>query len=416
MLLAAFGYLITIKKGGLQRMLLQGKTVLLGITGGIAAYKSAMLCSLLIKEGATVHVVMTKSACEFITPLTLETLSKNPVSVDTFDRNFQWDVQHISLAKKADIAVIAPATANIIAKMATGIADDMLSTTLLAASCPKLVATAMNTGMFNNPVTQRNMNSLQELGINLIHGAEGMLACNDIGAGRMAEPSEILEAVINLIAYEKDLTGKKVLVTAGPTCEAVDPVRYLTNHSSGKMGYALARAAVHRGAQVVLVSGKVNLPPVKGAKIIPVVSAQEMSKAVMEEFPYCDILIKSAAVADYRPKTVATDKIKKKEGDMVIDLDRTTDILSAVAQVKGNQFVCGFSMETENLLENSKGKLTKKSADMIVANSLTTKGAGFGGDSNIVTLITKDTVKELPQLSKYQTAHSILDAIVELQK
>ncbi len=397
-------------------MPLKGKTIILGVTGGIAAYKSAMLCSLLVKSGAQVHVIMTKNACEFIAPLTFETLSSNRVSVETFDRNFEWNVQHISLAKKADAAVVAPATANIIAKMANGIADDMLSTTLLACTCPKLVATAMNTGMFLNTATQRNMKCLEDMDIKLIHGAEGILACNDVGKGRMAEPAEILEKLINIVAYEKDLAGKNIIVTAGATREALDPVRYITNHSSGKMGYEIAKAAVARGGNVTLISGKTSLQKPMDVNFIEITSAKDMHDAVTKHFPHCDMLIKAAAVADYTPKVVAEEKIKKKAEDgMSIELMRTVDILKSLKEQNDkSKIVCGFSMETENLVENSTKKLTDKCLDMVVANSLKTEGAGFGVDSNIITIITKESAKEYELMSKQKAAHTILDELLKL--
>ena len=392
---------------------LTGKTVILGITGGIAAYKMANVASGLRKSGANVHVIMTKNATEFITPLTFETLTNNRCIVDTFDRNFQYDVAHISLAKAADLILIAPATANVIAKLAHGQADDMLTTTVLAARCKKLVAPAMNTAMLENPITQDNLKRLEHYGFGIIQPAVGLLACKDVGSGKLPEPDILVDAVLRELAREKDLLGVRITVTAGPTQESLDPVRFLTNHSSGKMGYAIAREAMLRGAQVTLISGPVALKPVEGVKLVPVITAQDMLEAVQKTLPETDILIKAAAVADYRPSSVADEKLKKKDGELSIPLERTADILAWVSQNRHRGlFVCGFSMETENMLENSRKKLTKKKLDMIVANNLKTQGAGFGVETNVVTLITKDTVTELPLMGKDAVAGRLLDEIM----
>ena len=391
---------------------LTGKTILLGITGGIAAYKMASVASALRKAGANVHVIMTKNATEFITPLTFETLTNNRCVVDTFDRNFQYDVAHISLAKAADLCLIAPATANVIAKLAHGLADDMLTTTVLASRAPKLVAPAMNTAMLENPVTQDNIERLKHYGFTIIEPAVGMLACKDVGSGKLPEPEALVDAICMAIAREKTMAGLRVTVTAGPTREALDPVRFLTNHSTGKMGYAIAREAMLRGAEVTLISGKVALPPVPGVTMKQVVSARDMLEAVQEALPNTDILIKSAAVADYRPASVADQKMKKGDGDMAIPLERTDDILGWVSQNRHpGLFVCGFSMETENMLENSQKKLSKKKLDMIAANNLKVAGAGFGVDTNVVTIITSDGVRELPLMEKSQVASLLLDEI-----
>ena len=392
---------------------LTGKTVILGITGGIAAYKMANVASGLRKAGANVHVIMTKNATEFITPLTFETLTNNRCIVDTFDRNFQYDVAHISLAKAADLILIAPATANVIAKLAHGQADDMLTTTVLAARCKKLVAPAMNTAMLENPITQDNLKRLEHYGFGIIQPAVGLLACKDVGSGKLPEPDILVDAVLRELAREKDLLGVRITVTAGPTQESLDPVRFLTNHSSGKMGYAIAREAMLRGTQVTLISGPVALKPVEGVKLVPVITAQDMLEAVQKTLPETDILIKAAAVADYRPSSVADEKLKKKDGELSIPLERTADILAWVSQNRHRGlFVCGFSMETENMLENSRKKLTKKKLDMIVANNLKTQGAGFGVETNVVTLITKDTVTELPLMGKDAVAGRLLDEIM----
>lgn len=395
---------------------LTGKTVILGITGGIAAYKMANVASGLRKSGANVHVIMTKNATEFITPLTFETLTNNRCIVDTFDRNFQYDVAHISLAKAADLILIAPATANVIAKLAHGQADDMLTTTVLAARCKKLVAPAMNTAMLENPITQDNLKTLAHYGFGIIQPAVGLLACKDIGSGKLPEPEVLLDAIARELAREKDLAGVHVTVTAGPTQESLDPVRFLTNHSSGKMGYAIAREAMLRGAEVTLISGPVALKPVPGVKLVPIITAQDMLEAVQAALPQTDILIKAAAVADYRPATVADEKLKKKDGELSIPLERTADILAWVSENRHEGlFVCGFSMETENMLENSRGKLIKKGLDMIVANNLKTQGAGFGVETNVVTLITRDEIKELPLMGKDAVAGKLLDEIQKMR-
>ena len=391
---------------------LSGKTVLLGITGGIAAYKMANVASALRKTGAEVHCILTQNATQFITPLTFETLSNNRCIVDTFDRNFQYDVAHVSLAKKADVILIAPATANVIAKLAHGLADDMLTTTVLAARCPKLIAPAMNTAMLENPATQENLATLRRYGFTVIEPATGMLACKDVGSGKLPEPEVLCEEIYRVIAREKDLQGLHITVTAGPTQESLDPVRFLTNHSSGKMGYAIAREAMLRGADVTLISGPVALKAPLGVKLVNITTAQEMLEGVQAALPQTDVLVMAAAVADYRPAVVADQKMKKGEGDMSIPLERTGDVLGWVAQHRHpGLFVCGFSMETEHMLENSQKKLSKKKLDMIVANNLKTQGAGFGVETNVVTLITQDWVEELPLLGKDEVAGKLLTAI-----
>ena len=393
---------------------LQGKCVLLGITGGIAAYKMANVASGLRKAGATVHVIMTENATKFITPLTFETLTNNRCVVDTFARDFQYDVKHISLAKAADLILIAPATANVIAKLANGLADDMLTTTVLAARCKKLVAPAMNTAMLENPITQDNLAKLKKYGFGIIEPAVGMLACKDVGSGKLPEPETLLDCIAMELAREKDMAGLHVTVTAGPTQEALDPVRYLTNHSTGRMGYAIAREAMLRGADVTLISGPTALKPVPGVKTVDVVSARDMFEAVQAALPETDILVKAAAVADYRPMSIAEDKIKKQDGDMAIPLERTDDILGWVAEHRHpGLFVCGFSMETRDMLENSRKKLTRKHLDMIAANNLKVAGAGFGVDTNVVTILTADGIQELPLMGKDQVAAKLLDAILE---
>ena len=393
---------------------LQGKCVLLGITGGIAAYKMANVASGLRKAGATVHVIMTENATKFITPLTFETLTNNRCVVDTFARDFQYDVKHISLAKAADLILIAPATANVIAKLANGLADDMLTTTVLAARCKKLVAPAMNTAMLENPITQDNLAKLKKYGFGIIEPAVGMLACKDVGSGKLPEPETLLDCIAMELAMEKDMAGLHVTVTAGPTQEALDPVRYLTNHSTGRMGYAIAREAMLRGADVTLISGPTALKPVPGVKTVDVVSAKDMFEAVQAALPETDILVKAAAVADYRPANVADDKIKKQDGDMAIPLERTDDILGWVAEHRHpGLFVCGFSMETRDMLENSRKKLDRKHLDMIAANNLKVAGAGFGVDTNVVTILTADGIQELPLMGKDQVAAKLLDAILE---
>ena len=393
---------------------LQGKCVLLGITGGIAAYKMANVASGLRKAGATVHVIMTENATKFITPLTFETLTNNRCVVDTFARDFQYDVKHISLAKAADLILIAPATANVIAKLANGLADDMLTTTVLAARCKKLVAPAMNTAMLENPITQDNLAKLKKYGFGIIEPAVGMLACKDVGSGKLPEPETLLDCIAMELAREKDMAGLHVTVTAGPTQEALDPVRYLTNHSTGRMGYAIAREAMLRGADVTLISGPTALKPVPGVKTVDVVSAKDMFEAVQAALPETDILVKAAAVADYRPVSIAEDKIKKQDSDMAIPLERTDDILGWVAEHRHpGLFVCGFSMETRDMIENSRKKLDRKHLDMIAANNLKVAGAGFGVDTNVVTILTADGIQELPLMGKDQVAAKLLDAILE---
>ena len=394
-------------------MLLSNKTVVLGITGGIAAYKMPNVAHALVKLGADVHVLMTKNATEFISPLVFETLTRRRCQVDTFDRNFQYDVAHISLANAADLMLIAPATANVIAKLAHGQADDMLTTVTLAATCPKLVAPAMNTHMLENPITQDNLKTLEHYGFTVIPSGSGMLACGDVGSGRLPDEGVLVDYVLRELACAKDLKGKKVVVSAGATQEPMDPVRYLTNHSTGKMGYALARAAAMRGAEVTLIHGQTALPPVKFTADVPVTSAQQMYEAVTDRFDTTDVLIMAAAVADYRPATVADDKIKKKEGDLSIPVERTEDILGTIGPRKTHQFLCGFSMETRDLVENSSAKLAKKNLDMVVANNLKVAGAGFGVDTNVVTFITPDGTRELPLMSKADVADAILDEILQ---
>ena len=397
--------------------MLKDKTVLLGVTGSIAAYKIASLASMLVKQHANVRVIMTKNATNFINPITFETLTGNKCLVDTFDRNFEFQVEHVSLAKQADLALVAPASANVIGKMAHGIADDMLTTTLLACKAPILVSPAMNTNMYENPIVQDNLCTLQRYGMKVIAPASGYLACGDTGAGKMPEPEILFEHIGAEIACEKDLAGKRVLVTAGATQEALDPVRYLTNHSTGKMGYAIAKAAMLRGAEVTLVSAPTNLTAPLHTNLVPVVSAQDMFEAVECRFDDTDILIMAAAVADYRPKEFVDHKIKKKEGDNTLELARTTDILGTLgARKRTDQFICGFSMETENLLENSAQKLRKKNLDMIAANNLRTQGAGFGTETNVVTLIRPDDMVELPLMSKLDVAHRILDQVIDKAK
>ncbi|WP_455950371.1 bifunctional phosphopantothenoylcysteine decarboxylase/phosphopantothenate--cysteine ligase CoaBC [Eubacterium sp.] len=392
--------------------MLSGRTVVLGVTGSIAAYKIANLASSLVKKGANVHVIMTKNATNFINPITFETLTGNKCLVDTFDRNFEFSVEHVSLAKQADIFMVAPASANVIGKIANGIADDMLTTTIMACKCHKIISPAMNTNMFENPIVQNNIQKLKDYGYEIIEPESGYLACGDVGAGKMPEPAVLESYIMREIAMEKDMKGKKVLITAGPTMEKIDPVRFISNHSTGKMGYALAKIAMLRGAEVTLVTGKTSIPKPDFVKVVNVQSAKEMFEAVDKEFDTQDIVIMSAAVADYRPKEVATEKIKKKDGEAAIELERTEDILATMAARKKNQFVCGFSMETENMIENSKAKLEKKNLDMICANNLKVEGAGFGTDTNVVTLISKNWIKELPMKSKEGVAKDILDVIV----
>lgn len=396
-------------------MNLQGKTVVLGITGGIAAYKMPNVAHALVKLGADVHVLMTKNATEFITPLVFETLTNRRCIVDTFDRNFQYDVAHISLANAADLLLIAPATANIIAKVAHGQADDMLTTVTLAAHCPKLVAPAMNTHMLENPITQDNLKTLAHYGVTVIPSGSGMLACGDVGSGRLPDEGVLVDYVLRELACQKDLRGKKVVVSAGATQEAMDPVRYITNHSTGKMGYAVARACMLRGADVTLLASTgCHLPAVPFVKTVPFTTASDLFEAVKENAMDADALVMAAAVADYRPAVVAADKVKKKDGELTLALERTQDILAWVGEHKPEKlFVCGFSMETKDLLQNSTAKLHKKKMDMIVANNVKVAGAGFGVDTNVVTLITKDTVEELPLQSKDEVAMRIADKIAQ---
>ena len=395
--------------------MLKGKTVLLGVTGGIAAYKAAALASALIKQHAAVEVVMTRNATQFITPLTFEQLTGRKVMVDTFDRNFVHQVEHISLAQRTDLVIIAPATANVCAKLAHGLADDMLTTTVLACRCPKLIAPAMNTNMYENPVTQDNLDTLRRYGWDVISPASGRLACGAVGPGKLPEPEELLQYILRRLAFPHDLEGKKVLISAGPTQEALDPVRYLTNHSTGKMGYALARMAMLRGAEVTLVSGPVSIAPPPFIRLVPVVSAKDMFEAITANAPESDYIFMAAAVADYTPAQYADDKIKKHDGDMSIPLQRTKDILGYLGEHRSdNQIICGFSMETQDMLENSRAKLQKKKVYMICANNLKVPGAGFGVDTNVITMITRDNITELPLLTKDETANAILDKAVNL--
>ena len=397
--------------------MLKGKTVLLGVTGSIAAYKIAYLASALKKLHAQVHVLMTQNATNFINPITFETLTGNKCLVDTFDRNFQFSVEHVSIAKQADVVMIAPASANVIGKLAHGIADDMLTTTIMACKCKKIVSPAMNTNMYENPIVQDNLAILQHYGYEVIEPASGYLACGDTGAGKMPEPEMLLDYILREIAKEKDLLGRKVLVTAGPTQEAIDPVRYITNHSSGKMGYSIAKACMLRGADVTLVTGRTSLDAPLFVNTIPIVSAKDMYREVTSRSQDMDIIIKAAAVADYRPCNVSDEKIKKKDGDaMSIPLERTDDILKYLGEhKKAGQFLCGFSMETQNMLTNSKKKLEKKNLDMIVANNLKERGAGFETDTNIVTMITPDQIFELELMSKEEVAFHLLDKILEIK-
>ena len=397
--------------------MLKGKTVLLGVTGSIAAYKIAYLASTLKKLHAQVHVLMTQNATNFINPITFETLTGNKCLVDTFDRNFQFSVEHVSIAKQADVVMIAPASANVIGKLAHGIADDMLTTTIMACKCKKIVSPAMNTNMYENPIVQDNLAILQHYGYEVIEPASGYLACGDTGAGKMPEPEMLLDYILREIAKEKDLLGRKVLVTAGPTQESIDPVRYITNHSSGKMGYALAKAAMLRGADVTLVSGPCAIEPPPFVKLVPVVTAKEMFDAVTSVSFEQDIIIKAAAVADYRPANVYEDKVKKHEEQMSIKLEKTDDILGYLGEHRlPGQFLCGFSMETQNMLGNSRAKLGKKHLDMVAANNLKVAGAGFQGDTNVLTLITQDEDVSLQLMSKEDAANVILDKILSIQK
>lgn len=394
--------------------MLKGKTVVLAVSGSIAAYKIASLASALGKLHADVQVLMTQNATNFINPITFETLTGNKCLVDTFDRNFQYSVEHVALAKRADVVLVAPASANVIGKIANGIADDMLTTTVMACKCKKIISPAMNTQMFENPIVQDNLKKLEHYGYEVIQPAVGLLACKDVGAGKMPEPETLLEYILREVAYEKDLKGKKILVTAGPTQEPIDPVRYLTNHSSGKMGYAIAKVCSMRGAEVTLVSGKTAIKPPLFVDVVPVTTAREMYEAVTERSDRQDIVIKAAAVADYRPKTISEQKVKKTDGELSIEMERTDDILKYLGEHKrANQFLCGFSMETEHMLENSRKKLQKKNLDMIVANNVKVEGAGFAGDTNIVTLITRDDETQLPLLSKEETAVEIMNKILE---
>lgn len=393
----------------------QGKTVLLCVTGSIAAYKIASLASALKKRHAEVYVLMTENATNFINPITFESLTGTKCLVDTFDRNFQFQVEHVSIAKKADVALIAPASANVIGKLAHGIADDMLTTTVMACKCKKIISPAMNTNMFENPVVQDNLKILAHYGFEVIAPAEGYLACGDTGAGKMPEPETLLSYIEKEIACPRDMQGKKVLVTAGPTQEKIDPVRYITNHSSGKMGYAIAKNAMLRGAEVTLVSGPVAIAPPPFVKVVSVTTAKEMFEAVTSVSEEQDIIIKAAAVADYRPKEVSSEKIKKKDGQMSIELERTDDILKYLGEHKRqNQFLCGFSMETQNMLGNSRAKLEKKNLDMVAANNLKVEGAGFQGDTNVLTLITQEEDVSLPLMSKEDAASKLLDKILSL--
>ena len=397
--------------------MLKGKTVLLGVTGSIAAYKIAYLASALKKLHAQVHVLMTQNATNFINPITFETLTGNKCLVDTFDRNFQFSVEHVSIAKQADVVMIAPASANVIGKLAHGIADDMLTTTIMACKCKKIVSPAMNTNMYENPIVQDNLAILQHYGYEVIEPASGYLACGDTGAGKMPEPEMLLDYILREIAKEKDLLGRKVLVTAGPTQEAIDPVRYITNHSSGKMGYALAKAAMLRGADVTLISGPCAIEPPPFVKLVPVVTAKEMFDAVTSVSFEQDIIIKAAAVADYRPANVYEDKVKKQEEQMSIELEKTDDILGYLGEHRlPGQFLCGFSMETQNMIGNSRAKLGKKHLDMVAANNLKVAGAGFQGDTNVLTLITQDEDVSLQLMSKEDAANVILDKILSIQK
>ena len=399
--------------GRKEHEMLQGKHIVLGVTGSIAAYKIASLASMLKKKNADVTVIMTQNATNFINPLTFETLTGNKCLVDTFDRNFQYSVKHVALAKQADVFLIAPASANVIAKAAHGIADDMLTTTLLACQCPKIFAPAMNTRMFQNPIVQDNMKILQKYGMEVITPATGYLACGDTGEGKMPEPELLFEYIVKALT-SKDMNGVNVLVTAGPTREKIDPVRYISNHSTGKMGYAIARAAMLRGAKVTLVTGRTEIAPPIGVEVVDITSAADMAEAVKSRAPEQNIIIKAAAVADYRPKNVADEKMKTKDGDMSIELERTEDILGYLGtQKKDGQFLCGFSMETENMIENSRGKLECKNLDLIVANNLKQAGAGFGTDTNIVTLLTKEETLQLPIMSKEEVADELLSYIMK---
>ena len=406
--------------------MLTGKTVVLGVTGSIAAYKMANVASMLVKKHADVHVIMTQNATNFINPITFETLTGNKCLVDTFDRNFQFNVEHVSLAKKADIFMVAPASANVIGKIASGIADDMLTTTIMAAKCPKLVSPAMNTNMLENPIVQDNIGKLRHYGYEIIDSDCGYLACGDTGSGKLPKEEVLVDHIMRHIAREHDMKGVRVMVTAGPTKEAIDPVRYISNHSTGRMGYAIAKMAMLRGADVTLVTGDVNIEPPRFVNVVNITSAQDMFDAVTEDAPSMDIIIKAAAVADYRPQTVADNKIKKQDGDMTIALERTKDILAYLGSNRDaygyenpqgrKQVICGFSMETKDLIDNSRVKLQKKNVDMIAANNLKVEGAGFGVDTNVLTLISKDDIMELPLMSKEECADRLLDELMKLHK
>ncbi len=397
--------------------MLKGKNVLLGVTGSIAAYKIASLASALKKLQCNVNVIMTENATNFINPITFESLTGNKCIVDTFDRNFQFHVEHVSLAKMTDLVLVAPATANFLAKAAYGFADDMLTTTFLACDCKKIIAPAMNTHMYNNPIVQDNIERLKNMGYEVISPVSGYLACGDTGDGKMPEPEQLFSSILHELAYEKDMRGLKVTVTAGATREAIDPVRFISNKSTGKMGYALAENASLRGAEVTLIAGATNLKDLPYVHMVHIESAKEMYDAVMKSAIDSDIIVKAAAVADYRPKTVASNKIKKKDSDMSIELERTDDIIASLGQNKKKTlFLCGFSMETENMLENAKNKLENKNLDMIVANNVKAEGAGFGTDTNVVTIITKDTCEELPIMSKSQVASRIFDKILQIRQ
>lgn len=396
--------------------MLKDKTVLLGVTGSIAAYKMANVASMLVKMGCDVHVLMTKNATNFITPITFETLTGNKCLVDTFDRDFQFQVAHVSLAKKADLVLVSPASADVIGKIANGIADDMLTTTVMACTCKVLVAPAMNTNMYHNPVVQDNLKKLESYGYGIIEPEKGILACRDVGDGKMPSEDVLVGYILREIAYEKDLRGLKIIVTAGPTQESIDPVRYITNHSTGKMGYEIAKAAMLRGAEVTLVSGVTTQKPPMFVDYVPVVSAVDMFEAMKERFLDNDIIVKSAAVADYKPKNVAEDKVKKKDGDMTIELDRNPDILQYMGtHRRDGQFYCGFSMETQNMLENSRAKLDKKNIDLVIANNLKIAGSGFGTDTNVVTMISHEEEIQLELLTKEEVAHKVLDEIMKLR-
>ncbi len=397
--------------------MLKGKCVVLAVTGSIAAYKIANLASMLKKQHCDVHVLMTENATNFINPITFETLTGNKCLIDTFDRNFQFSVEHVALAKRAQVVMIAPASANVIGKLACGIADDMLTTTIMACKCKKFISPAMNVNMYENPIVQDNLDRLRRFDYEVIEPANGYLACGDTGAGKMPEPEVLYQYILRKIAMEKDLKGKKVLVTAGPTQEKIDPVRYISNHSTGKMGYAIAKVCMLRGAEVTLVTGKTSIAPPPFVKVVPIVSAQDMFEAVTTRADVQDLIIKAAAVADYRPSVTSDEKIKKKDGDMSIALERTNDILGYLGEHRRpGQVLCGFSMETSNMLENSRKKLEKKHVDMIAANNLKQAGAGFGTDTNVLTLITKDEVKELPMLSKEAAASSLIDELLKLME